>query len=190
MIENMQIEGEIKRGPGRPPLRREASDRPDNRPDSVREAEENARKLLEEMGDRPYEADEFYIDPAIIPEGWAYQWKASHVVGKENGYHILELSRNGWREVPASRHPEMMPKGWEGCIEKKGLRLMEIPKIMVDRAEKRHIRESTEVLMNTERQLYDTPANTAPRDDPSVIARGMNKVGRTIVSGSAPRDDA
>ena len=190
MAENMQIEGEIKRGPGRPPLRGADNGRSDNRPDSVREAEEYARAIMESMGDRPYEADEFYIDPSIIPDGWAYQWKATHVIGKENGYHVLELERNGWRSVPASRHPDMMPRGWEGCIEKKGLRLMELPKILVERAEKRHIKDSREVLYNTERQLYETPANTGPRDDPSVM-RAINKVGRTIETpGRPPRDDA
>lgn len=186
---NMEIEGEIKRGPGRPPLRREEGLRAEVRvSDSVHEAEEYARQLIESGADQGSETDEFYISPGIIPDGWSYQWKASHIAGKENGYHILSMTRSGWRPVPAERHPEMMPKGYSGPIEKKGLILMELPQIMVERANRRHFTESREVLINTERQLYDTPANTAPRDDPSVLARGLNKVGRSVVSGVPSAD--
>lgn len=162
--------------------------RADMRPDSVREAEEYARELLEMRQDDAYYQDEFYIDQAIVPEGWSYQWKASHIAGKENGYHILSLRRNGWKHVPASRHPEMMPDGWEGSIEKKGQFLMELPKILTDRANKAHIRESKDALRNSEAQLYETPKNTGPRDDPSVM-RNINKITRETINPKQNRDD-
>ena len=196
MAENLKIEGEPAR---RPPIRPNTRDtglfggadtlRPDPRADSVREAEEYARQITEALGHENYNPDEFYIDPAEIPEGWSYQWKSSAIVGKENTYHMLELRRGGWREVMAERHPYKMPAGYVGAITIKGLTLMELPKVLTDRAEYAHIRESREVIRNSEAQLYETPGNTAPRDDPSVKRAGLNKVSRDFVSPRGARED-
>lgn len=175
MVEGMQIEGEpVKRGPGRPPLRDRETLRPDVRADSVREAEEYARQITEAIGYDNYNPDEFFIDPSEIPDGWSYQWKAVSIAGKDNTYHVLELARNGWRAVPTSRHPHKMPSGTPGDspIIIKGLQLSELPKVLTEQKERAHVRESKEVLRNSEAQLYDTPANTATREDP-----GLKKLG-------------
>jgi hypothetical protein len=172
--EGLKIEGE--KGSGRQALRSADTLRPDTRADSVREAEEYARQITEALGHDNYNPDEFHIDRQEIPDGWSYQWKASAIAGKENVYHILGLRRAGWREVPAERHPYKMPKGYVGAITIKGLTLMEIPKILTDKAEYAHIRESKEALRTSEAKLYEAPANTAPRDDPSVTRAGLNKV--------------
>lgn len=186
MVEGMQIEGETpKRGPGRPSLRAAETLRPDTRMDSVREAEEYAQSILDAMGTDNYNPDEFYISPEEIPDGWSYQWKATAVVGKENTYHTLELKRSGWREVMAERHPYKMPKGYTGAITIKGLTLMELPKVLTDKAERAHIRESKEVLRNSEKQLYETPTNTGPRDDPKL----NNRITREYVSSKPGRSE-
>jgi hypothetical protein len=179
----------LRQGGERASLRAEDGVRPDIRSESVREAEEYARALIETRGDSTYDVDEFYIDPSIVPDGWGYEWKASHIAGKENGYHILTLRRAGWRHVPASRHPEMMPDGWEGSVEKKGLFLMELPKILIDRTQKQQMREAREVLRNSEAQLYETPRNTATRDDVGLKMHGLNKVTRDIVNPKQGRMD-
>lgn len=199
--EGMPIEG-VRTAPleglggapiSRPPIERAPIRNDDLRSDlrsqSMREAEEYAREIMETRGDAAYEVDEFYIDPSIMPAGWGYQWKSSHIAGKENGYHILNLQRAGWRPVPASRHKGMMPDGWEGAIEKKGLILMELPQVLIDRANKLHTRESKEALRNAEGQLYETPANTGPRDDPGLLARGINKVTRETINPRQGRAD-
>ena len=196
MTENMRIEGEPgKRGANRQPTRDSGlfggaeTLRPDTRADSVHEAEEYARQITEALGHENYNPDEFYIDPTEIPEGWSYQWKASAVAGKENTYHMLELRRGGWREVMAERHPYKMPAGYVGAISIKGLTLMEMPKVLTDRAVSAHIRESKDALRNSEANLRDTPANTAPRDDPSVSRAGLNSVKRDFVSPRGVRDE-
>ncbi len=64
------------------------------------------------------------------------------VAGKEDPHYMVSIERMGWRAVPVTRHPEMMPVGWKGAIEKKGLRLMELPKVLIDRADRRRRRRS------------------------------------------------
>lgn len=133
--------------------------------DSVREAEEYAAKLMNELGDSIDQFDEFYVDLNVIPDGWSYQWKRTTYVGKADQHHMLSVARNGWRPVDVSRHPEMMPAGHQGPIEIKGLMLMEMPTLIVERARRRDEREARDALLNSERLLHETPANTAPRDE-------------------------
>lgn len=133
--------------------------------DSIREAEEYARKLLDEGLDSINSTDEFYISEDMQPDGWRYEWKCAAVVNQENTHHMNDITRQGWRPVPVSRHPDLMPYGATGAIIKKGLALMEMPKIIVDKLKARQIGEARETLRNSDRQLNDTPANTAPRDE-------------------------
>jgi hypothetical protein len=184
---------EIRRGPGRPPVRpaeftpgvetRPASEsiRPETRLDSVKEAEEYARSIIEQYGDQPDHVDSFYVNPDWAPEGWMYQKIATHIAGKENHYHVQAMMRGGWRPVMASRHPELMPKGYEGPIEQGGLMLFERPKVLNDRAQARQEAENRSVLKNAEAKLYETPANTGPRDDP-----GLSKLGVGVKKGYGP----
>ena len=195
MVEGMQIEGEAPKRLGRPPLRREVREtesiRSEVRPDSVREAEEYARQIQEQIGTEIFNPDEFYISQDEIPEGWSYEWKACQIVGKDNNYRMLELSRLGWRPVLAERHPYKMPANYPKTdpIMIKGQMLMELPKVLTERASKAHIRESKEALRNSEAKLYDAPPNTAPRDDPSVTRAGLNKVTRDYRNPAGQRGD-
>jgi hypothetical protein len=147
--------------------------RPDTRLDSVREAEEYAKSIVAQYGDMPEATDTFYVDPNWAPEGWMYQKVATHIAGKENTFHVQAMKRAGWRPVMAERHPELMPSGHVGPIEQGGLMLMERPKVLNDRALERQNKENRDVLRNAEAKLYDTPANTGPRDDPGLAKLGV-----------------
>lgn len=148
--------------------------------DSIREAELRAQEIMDSLGDSAYQVDEFYVDPGIIPAGWTYQWRRQTVAGKEDPHYMVGLKRSGWREVPASRHPEMMPIGWSGAIEKKGLVLMELPEILVTRKQDADKREAIDQLRNSEAMLREAPPNTATRDDPGLTRAGLNVAKRTI----------
>ena len=192
MVEGIKIEGEASK---RAPLRSNPRDsglfgaedtlRVDLRPDSLREAEEYARQIEEGLNGEGYNSDKLHIDPSEVPEGWTYQWVSTTIVGMENTHHLMEMRRQGWREVQASRHPYKMPPGYVGAIVVEGLTLMEKPKVLTDRAHYEHIKQSRAVLRNSEDKLYETPANTAPRDDPGL----RNKVKRTIERPEGARED-
>lgn len=111
------------------------------------------------------EADRFTIDPRIIPDGWSYEWKRKTLWGKEDPAHDIELSRLGWEPVPASRHPELMPKGNWQTIERDGMILMERPKVLTDEAHAKNLRAARLQVRAKEEQLGQTPGGTLPRDE-------------------------
>lgn len=115
-------------------------------------------------GVAPDETDKFFIDPAIIPDGWEYQWKTWTVLGAENPSYQVSLQHRGWESVPASRHPEMMPTGWKGnTIDRDGMRLMEQPKVIADEARVRDLITARNQVGQKEAQLSGTPQGTFER---------------------------
>lgn len=129
------------------------------------EAEEYARQLLEDDVRSDDVVDEFYISPDSVPDGWTYNWKRESTMGMNDNHHINQTLQNGWRPVQASRHPGIMPAGYEGPVRKKGLMLMELPAVLTERAMKKHIQESKAEILNSEKRLHETPGNTAPREE-------------------------
>ena len=138
--------------------------RPNVRMDSIRAAEIRAQEIMEALDGDIGTGNELDLMGIKAPPGWEYNLKAVSVVGMENRHHLLSMKRTGWTPVPASRHPQVMPAGYDGPIEIKGLMLMEKPKILTDRARELEQREAMDQIRNAEAQLMDVPANTAPRD--------------------------
>jgi hypothetical protein len=164
----------------------EESGRPDMRPDSIREAELRAQEIFDETDGSEGLGTELNLPANLAPEGWEYQLRANTVLGKENRHHMLNLLRNGWRAVPASRHPWLMPAGHEGPIEIGGQILMEIPTLVADKRRKLEKGEAMDQLRNSEAMLHEAPPNTGPRDDPKLA----NKVTREYERGApSPRRD-
>jgi hypothetical protein len=118
-----------KRGPGRPPIRQEIREEVD-----VLKAlrEESLRNAVDRGSN---EQDAFYVPPELIPEGWAAEWKATHVMGMElDAAYQAEMQRNGWVPAPVSIFKKMRPAGFIGkTIEQGGQMLMIRPKELSDR---------------------------------------------------------
>lgn len=79
--------------------------------------------------------DPYHVPPNEIPDGWSYQWNPVTVTGKE----VIDMQNvmyaNGWRPVPANRHPGRWTKpGETGNIIVEGLRLEERPESLTDEA--------------------------------------------------------
>lgn len=157
----------------------------DMRPDSVREAEELAAQLME-SGVLNQFGNELDIPADLAPEGWEYQLKATEIAGKDNTHHMLGLQRNGWRPVPASRHRHLMPEGYEGPILMKGLMLMELPKVLCDRARKLERQEALDLKANADAKLFEAPPNTGPRQTKSAHHQSINSVEHEFYSPAAP----
>jgi hypothetical protein len=99
-----------------------------------------------------------------IPQGWSYQWNPVTVLNKgieEILQGDLQMYQNGWRPVPASRHPgRWTPVGFDGQIVVQGLRLEERPMSLTleakaeDEAHARaQVRDRTDALRLTQKQL-------------------------------------
>lgn len=108
--------------------------------------------------------DAFDVPKSEIPAGWTYQWNTVTVLNKE----LRDIERgdllmheNGWRPVPATRHPgRWTPPGFEGSIIIEGLRLEERPESLTLEAKsedemraKAQVRDRTDALRLTQKQL-------------------------------------
>lgn len=128
-------------------------------------AKRRAAEIRGHLGGLDEGTDEFYIDPHVIPDGWSYEWKRRLLLGAEDPSHNVALYRMGWEPVPASRHPEMMPRGWHGdTIERKGMILMERPLELVEEARSHELRKARNQVRDKEAQLAGTPEGTLTRD--------------------------
>lgn len=76
------------------------------------------------------------------PEGWVYEWRTVSVKNVPAIDQIVDDDQNGWTPVPASRHDgRIMPKGYDGPIERTGLMLKERPlrAVQMARARDKHL---------------------------------------------------
>ena len=72
--------------------------------------------------------DRYHFDPAIVPDGFVYQWKRYAVLGQEDPAYLAELHQVGFEPVPAERHDGLfLPKGTKGPIIIGGQILMDRP---------------------------------------------------------------
>jgi hypothetical protein len=143
-----------------------------------------AQRAAELMGlygnDIGDDTDDYYIDPAIIPDGWTYEWKRFTVLGAQDPAYQVTLARGGWEAVPAQRHPEMMPVGWAGAtIERKGQLLMERPKQITDLVKQREYNKARQQVGQKEAQLYGQPAGPNSPFDPTYHGKSLTKIGKS-----------
>jgi hypothetical protein len=112
------------------------------------------------------EADKFHIDPKIVPAGWSYEWKRHTIWNQEDPTYLVELQQHGWDPVPAKRHPELVPRGWQfNTIDRGGQRLYERPAIFTEEAKVRDKERANGQVRDKERQMSSAPAGTFERDN-------------------------
>jgi len=129
-------------------------------------ADARAAEILAHMGDLDEGTDEFYIDPAMIPEGWSYEWKRRLLLNKEDPAYEVAVARTGWAAVPASRHPSMMPSNTASAtIERKGMILMERPQSITERARAIEAKKASAQVRGKEEQLSAAPQGQFARDN-------------------------
>lgn len=145
---------------GRPPLR---DDDPRARARARAEELRNHGSLIDNG------ADEFYIPPEIIPDGWHYEWKTHSILNQEQGTYLMQLAREGWTPVRASKHPEMMHKGaGDDPIMRKGMILMECPLEIIEERRRQQLKLARDQVRFKEAQLAGTPDGTMTRDHAQV----------------------
>lgn len=151
-----------------------------------RDGEELTRK-------RTVSSDIFYIDPRIIPPGWDYQWNVLEVIGQPQTAQRLAMAENGWRPVPAGRHPGLfMPADYNpnAPIIRDGLQLEERPMTLTQEARAEELAKANKQVSDQIQQLRlsRNPTKGLPdgfSDDSQY--RGTGPVARTTY---APAPDA
>jgi hypothetical protein len=189
------INNEAPRRRGRPPMAPQEAEvavpraemRPEMREEDPRaRAARRAAELRGHLGDIDEGTDEFYVDPNSIPDGWTYEWKVKKVLGMEDPSAWTQIERTGWEPVPLSRHPHMMPSGWEGSIiERKGTVLMERPSEITEEMKSIDARRARDQVRAKEAQLSGTPeGGLGHRDHASV----QPKISKGYAPISVPSD--
>ena len=87
------------------------------------------------------------------PEGWSYEWKMKSVNGWEDPSHYNRISMGGWEPVESKRHPEMMPKGHVGSIEREGMILCERPMVITQERQAKDLQNARNQVRTKEGQL-------------------------------------
>lgn len=154
----------------RPEMRAEM--RPAMRDEDPRDsAARRAAELRGHLGDLDEGVDEFAAPPA--PPGWEYQWKRITVMNQEDPAYAVHIARKGWEPVPSSRHPSYMPMDSKGnTIDRKGQRLMQIPKEIADEFRKIERKKAADQVRQKEAQLNSAPDGQFERGtDPRVRAK-------------------
>lgn len=147
---------------------------PDMRP-ALREEDPRTRaamraaELRNHLGDAEVSSSQFDLPMDQIPDGWTYNWKRISVYEWEDKNNLINVRRDGWEAVPASRHPEMMPKGDEkGFIIRDGMMLMECPTEIVQDRQRVELKKARDQVRFKEAQLSGTPEGTLTRDHAKV----------------------
>ena len=104
--------------------------------------------------------DRLYVDPAIIPDGVSYEWKAKTIFGAENKQYMAALMENHWRPVPPDRHPGLVTEIY-GSI------LMERPAYLTMDARQEDFDVAMNEVIGVSQGLRDTPSGTMTRNHPS-----------------------
>jgi len=101
-------------------------------------------------------ADPFEIPDDIIPPNWTYQWNCISVTGNSDVCldQSIGMYENGWRPVPAERHPgRFVARGTKGEIIRGGQRLEERPMQLTLDAKAEDVRNARQLLSDRNESL-------------------------------------
>lgn len=121
-------------------------------------------------------ADPFEIPPELIPEGWSYQWNAVSAFGNTDVLLDINMSmhENGWRPVPAERHPgRFVPAGTKGAVIRGGQMLMERPLALTEEARREDMVVAQSQIRDRNEAIMGRRANLA-RSMPDGFSMGAN----------------
>jgi hypothetical protein len=168
-----------RRAPGLAPAQPEVATPVVAQESSMERAKRRAAELLEH-GALDEGPDEFYINPALIPEGWSYEWKRHSVLGALDPAYEVQVAKGGWEPVPASRHADMMPTHYDGnTILRKGMILMERPLEITLRARQRDQMNARNQVRQKEAQLTGAPAGDNSPFDPTNKGASLVKISKS-----------
>jgi len=100
-------------------------------------------------------------------------------MGWEDPSHYNRITIGGWEPVESFRHPEMMPKGYVGSIEREGMVLCERP---LEITEERRHRD----YLNARQQVQIKQGQLDPKGKGGLISREDAQIAPKIKSSYEP----
>jgi hypothetical protein len=166
MTDAMSIDPPRKRG--RPPGSKNAQKAPHQTQARTpqRETQRGGNEIIGRSGEvltrrRSAGIDPYHIPEGIAPDGWTYQWNTVSVYN-DSGIVMdqqMGMYENGWRAVPATRHPGMfVPVGTKGDIVRGGQRLEERPAILTEQAKAEEIAVARRQMQDRDESLMGSKA--------------------------------
>jgi len=154
----------------------------------VRAATARTEDVTEPVRGRRYKGGEmpnkFHIPPEDIPGGISYQWNNHTVFGQENASYSAYMQMQGWVPVPASRHPHLMPVGYEGPIIVDGQILMERPAELTREALQEELDKARGEVRMKEEQLYGPQPEGQFQRARANGSNEFNQINRTVERGT------
>lgn len=161
------------------------------RPKKVARAQTSSKAAKAKYDALPDDDDDrLKISKAEIPDGMDYMWVTDSVLGQPMPQRRNRFMRRGWKPVPSSRHPHLMPAGFEGEINIEGLVLMERPMELTMEARRRERMKASEQVYAREAALRGGdfgPNVTFDTTHPS--AQRANRISKGYERISIPRDE-
>lgn len=136
--------------------------------------------------------DQFEIPPELVPQGWSYQWNAVSVYNNADltRSQNMQMYANGWRPVPADRHPgRWTPLGKSGDIVVDGQRLEERPLAMTEQAREEDIAVAKRQMRDRDQALMGGPARLGAAMQNGLEARATLDGGRALKMSIDPALD-
>ena len=140
--------------------------------------------------------DPYNIPQEIIPKGWSYQWNVVTVYNSKDVTmdQTNDMYQNGWRPVPAERHPgRWVPIGTKGEIILRGQRLEERPEEMTRDAllesynmARRQMQDRNNSLMGSRADFQGNLPQGFELNKDAMTYKGR-KTGMTIDREAAPK---
>ena len=148
--------------------------------------EANTRKTTERVIPQAGYRSRLYVNIEEIPRGVAYYWGREKVHNEPDDGRMTELLINGWKPVPASRHPNMIPPPLPDreaivptVLRNGGLLLLEKPLKDVNADFERQRRDNYDMLMGLSEAagggLQDTFGTPYTVDVNQVSVQSMRK---------------
>lgn len=110
---------------------------------------------------------QLYFDPNDIPKGMRYRWKAMSVLNQPLDGNIQRAMMEGWKPVPADRHPLAVPPTIPGRDPSTANIIVRGGQILMERPEKDVRADQEELRRENLRQLesvnWDSGLNEADR---------------------------
>jgi len=139
------------------------------REDDLARAQRRAAEIMGTIDTLDDGVDEFRINPKMIPDGWTYEWKRKTVMGQEDVGYQTSLARMGWDPVNVNKdhdHRALMGADWKGrTIERKGMILMERPKVITEEARRLERQRARGQVTIKEEQLSAAPPGQFERNN-------------------------
>jgi hypothetical protein len=124
-----------------------------------------------------------HIDPARIPPGTRYSWIRFSTLGQPDDENVSDMMQQGYRPVPADRHPELVAPPMPGreadtLVRRGGQILMEIPEDWALQREEYRRQQTQAVLLavDKDRAAKADPTNF-PALEPDIASKTERRTG-------------